>query len=224
MAPRTPYPMHEDRFFTDFKKLVRRVLDDSDDLDFAALYPARIVKWQSSDIFPSGVVDVVFISDDARQSATKVVSINNVPLVPPFPGCSYRPQVGSQCLVGWQGADERLPYVTGWLGLGGTDETNVGSGSVSIKTTSATTINSGLGHVDIVASAVNMGDATGGQTLGNQAFVTAVNALAVAIGVYAAAVAVVLPVTAPAAATLATAISAFSGALATYTTTKTKAT
>lgn len=216
--------MQEDRFFSDFKKLVRRVLDDSDDLDFAALYLARIVKWQSSSVFPSGVVDVIFISDDARQSATKVVSINNVPLAPPFPGCSYRPQVGSQCLVGWQGADERLPYVTGWLGLGGTDEVSVASSGVNVRTTNATVIDSGLGHIDVVASTVNLGDAVGGQALGNQVFVTAVNALADAIGVYAAAVAVALPVTAPAAATLATAIATFSGALASYTTTKTKAT
>lgn len=216
--------MQEDRFFTDFRKLVRRVLDDSDDLDFAALYPARIVKWQSSDIFPSGVVDVVFISDDVRQSATKVVSINNVAVVPPFPGCSYRLQVGSQCLVGWQGADERLPYAIGWLGLGGTDETNVVANSVNVRTTNATVINSGLGHIDVVASSVNLGDAVGGQALGNSTFVGAVVTLMGALATYVAAVAVVLPVTGPAATVLGNAIAAFINAAATYTTTKTKAT
>jgi len=111
----------EDRFFTNFKKCVNRVLNDADAVDYRAFYPARVVKWQSSGIFPSGVVDVVFVSDDTARSATVLQSISGVPVVPPVPGQSFVPQVGSQCLVGWQGSDERFPYAWGWLGLGGVD-------------------------------------------------------------------------------------------------------
>jgi hypothetical protein len=48
---------------------------------------------------------------------------------------SYKPQAGTQCLIGWQGADERLPYATGWLGLGGSTQTDIVAALVNLGAT-----------------------------------------------------------------------------------------
>lgn len=112
-------PMQEDRFFSAWQKIQLRVSTLTDAFNFNLLYPARVVEWESSDIFPSGLVGVVFVSDDVGQAATKLKSKKGIPVLPPVVGQRYVPKVGSQILVGWQGGDERFPYATGWLGLGG---------------------------------------------------------------------------------------------------------
>lgn len=104
--------MTEDRLFTAFKKMVQRVLTESDDVDFRALYPAKIVKWQSDGVNPSGTVDVLFDDQRLAQKSGAVI-------LPAFVGNAYVPKQGTRVLVGWQGGDERYPYIAGWLGSGG---------------------------------------------------------------------------------------------------------
>ena len=104
--------MTEDRLFTAFAKIVRRVLTESDDVDFRALYPAKIVKWQSDGVNPSGTVDVLFDDQRLAQKSGAVI-------LPAFVGNNYVPKQGTRVLVGWQGGDERYPYIAGWLGSGG---------------------------------------------------------------------------------------------------------
>lgn len=212
--------MQSDRWFSAFGGLVERVLNDKQRIDYRALYPARVIQWNESGINPSGLVDVVFINDDLAQTATKLRSKSGIPVLPTTPGLSYKPAAGTQVLIGWQGGDERYPYALAWLGLGGSSEvTQTASDAVTVTASTPVT-----GHIDVVASTVNLGDAVGGQTLANQAMVTATLAVIAAVGVYAAAVAAVLPITGPAAATLATALTAYANGIAMYTTTKTKAT
>ena len=161
--------MTSDRWFAAFGALVERVLNDKQRIDYKALYPARVVQWSESGINPSGLVDVVFINDDLAQSATKLRSKTGVPVLPTTPGLSYKPTAGTQVLIGWQGGDERYPYALAWLGLGGSSEvTQTASDAVTV--TASTPVS---GHVDVVASTVNLGDAVGGQTLANQTMVTA---------------------------------------------------
>ena len=126
---------NEDRFMTAFSSLVRRALDNDGTIDRRALYPAKVVKWETSGIFPSGTVDVVFNNDDAGESATKLQTISAVPVLPPIAGMAYKPLAGTQCLIGWQGADERLPYATGWLGLGGSSQTDIVAALVNLGAT-----------------------------------------------------------------------------------------
>lgn len=114
--------MQEDRFFTAVNKIVQRVLNEITYVDYRALYPARVIRWENSGINPSGTVDVVF--DDASLFAdgkSRLVSKTGIPVLPTTPGLAFRPTPGTRCLVGWQGADERFPYATGWLGQGGVD-------------------------------------------------------------------------------------------------------
>lgn len=112
-------PIQEDRWFSAWSKIQQRCANSATEIDYTLLYPTRVVEWEESGINPSGLVGVVFISEPA---ATKLVSKKGVPVLPPVPGQRYVPLVGSQVLVGWQGGDERYPYATGWLGLGGADE------------------------------------------------------------------------------------------------------
>lgn len=125
----------DDRFMKAFSSVVRRALDNDGAIDRRALYPAKVVKWEASGIFPSGTVDVVFNNDDAGESATKLQTISAVPVLPPFAGMAYKPLAGTQCLIGWQGADERLPYATGWLGLGGSSQTDIVAALVNLGAT-----------------------------------------------------------------------------------------
>ncbi len=190
---------NEDRFMTAFSSLVRRALDNDGTIDRRALYPAKVVKWEASGIFPSGTVDVIFNNDDAGESATKLQTISAVPVLPPIAGMAYKPLAGTQCLIGWQGADERLPYATGWLGLGGSSQT------------------------DVVALTVNLGAGTGTQFIVLQPIVGALTTVLTAVGTFATAVGVALPAVAAAAITLNTAIGTFAAGASTYITTKTKA-
>ena len=189
----------DDRFMKAFSSVVRRALDNDGTIDRRALYPAKVVKWEASGIFPSGTVDVIFNNDDAGESATKLQTISDVPVLPPVAGMAYKPQAGTQCLIGWQGADERLPYATGWLGLGGSSQT------------------------DVVALTVNLGTSVGTQVIVLQPIVTALNTVLGAVSTFAGAVAVEVPALAGAAGTLASAVAAFAAAASTYTTTRTKA-
>ena len=226
--------MTSDRWFAAFGALVERVLNDTQRIDYKALYPARVVQWSESGINPSGLVDVVFINDDLGQSATKLRSKAGIPVLPTTPGLSYKPTAGTQVLIGWQGGDERYPYALAWLGLGGSSEITQ-TASVAVTVTASTPVS---GHVDVVASTVNLGDAVGGQTLANQTMVTATGVL---IGLLGAAftasaaawtaLAALSPAMAPTATPAATAATAaatgcttWAASLSTYTTIKTKAT
>lgn len=226
--------MQSDRWFSAFGGLVERVLNDKQRIDYRALYPARVIQWNESGINPSGLVDVVFINDDLAQTATKLRSKSGIPVLPTTPGLSYKPAAGTQVLIGWQGGDERYPYALAWLGLGGSSEvTQTASDAVTVTATTPVT-----GHVDVVASTVNLGDAVGGQTLANQAMVTATGVLIGLIGAAFTASAAawtalagLSPAMAPTATPAATAATAaatgcvtWAASLATYTTTKTKAT
>jgi len=224
--------MTSDRWFAAFGALVERVLNDKQRIDYKALYPARVVQWSESGINPSGLVDVVFINDDLAQSATKLRSKTGVPVLPTTPGLSYKPTAGTQVLIGWQGGDERYPYALAWLGLGGSSEvTQTASDAVTVTATTPVT-----GHVDVVASAVNLGDATGGQRLANQTMVTATSTMLGVQAAYFSAAAtawaqlnVLIPdptfsAAAAAATAAATATTTWSASIANYTTNKTKAT
>lgn len=224
--------MNSDRWFAAFAGLVERVLNDTQRIDYRALYPARVVQWSESGINPSGLVDVVFINDDLAQSATKLRSKTGVPVLPTTPGLSYKPTAGTQVLIGWQGGDERYPYALAWLGLGGSSEvTQTASDAVTVTATTPVT-----GHVDVVASTVNLGDAAGGQRLANQTMVQATSTmLGVQAGYFSAAATawaqlnVLIPdptfsAAAAAATAAATATTTWSASIANYTTNKTKAT
>ena len=228
--------MTSDRWFAAFGALVERVLNDKQRIDYKALYPARVVQWSESGINPSGLVDVVFINDDLAQSATKLRSKTGVPVLPTTPGLSYKPTAGTQVLIGWQGGDECYPYALAWLGLGGSSEvTQTASDAVTVTASTPVT-----GHVDVVASTVNLGDATGGQPVVVQAMATALVTVFGTMAAYFTAAgfawtAVVGVLTVPAdkakaaaasaaAGAAATAIGTWIAALSTYTTTKTKAT
>lgn len=230
--------MQEDRFFVAVQKIVRRVLDDTSTIDFRLLYPARVVQWSASGINPSGLVDVVFISDDIGQVATKLRSKAGIPLLPATPGQDYVPQAGTQVLVGWQGGDERYPYAIGWLGLGGVDTvTQRASNSVVMSATGPGS------HADVTAGVggtVNLGDAVGGQPVVVQAMVTATSTLLGLMTAYftnaQTAWTAVSPLLATpadqaaataagvAAGAIATGLGVWQAALSTYTTLKTKAT
>lgn len=110
--------MSEDRWFAAWSKIQQRCANSTTEFDFGLLWPARVVEWEESGINPSGLVGVAFISEPA---ASKIGTKKGVPVLPPVVGQRYVPLVGSQVLVGWQDGDERYPYATGWLGLGGAD-------------------------------------------------------------------------------------------------------
>lgn len=110
--------MSEDRWFAAWSKIQQRCAASTTEFDFTLLYPARVVEWEASGINPSGLVGVAFISEPA---ASKIGTKKGVPVLPPVVGQRYVPLVGSQVLVGWQDGEERYPYATGWLGLGGAD-------------------------------------------------------------------------------------------------------
>lgn len=192
--------MTEDRLFSAIKAIVRRILNDSNEIDFKALYLAKVVAFSESGSTPSGTVDVNFV-DERLNSATAV------PVLPPIPGTSYKPTQGTQCLVGWYGGDETAPYATGWPGEGG-----------SLETVIAATV-----KVDVTAATVNLGAATGTQFIVLQPIVTALNTVLTAVGTFATAAGGAVPALLVPAQTLNTAISVFTSG-STYITTKAKAT
>lgn len=242
--------MQEDRFFSAFKSCVTRVLEDAAAVDYTATYAARVAAYNTDAGTPSGTVDVQFTDGIAAQ---KLVSINAVPLLPPWPGLSYVPTVGSQVVVGWLGGDERSPWAASWSGQGAvtslkvtasTDGQNTieilapaagstlniqasGSGSTADFSTGAggsTTIRAGGGgHVDVTADVVNLGAAAGTLVIVLQPIVVALTTVLTAVGSFATAVGVAVPGVAGAAVTLNTAIATFASGSSRYTTLKAKA-
>lgn len=114
-------------------------------------------------------------------------------------GYSSAPALGTQCLIGWDGYDpsERYALMASASGQAAT--------SVSIQ-----------------AATVNLGDEQG-QALANASFVTAVNTMITAISTYATTVAAAVPATAGANIALQAAYTAYGLQIATFETTKTKA-
>lgn len=81
-------------------------------VDYRALYVATVVRQRSIGGELQGV-DVIF--DDGR-----IPSIAPLPLTPAIPGTLPVLRKGTRVLIGWQGGDERYPYVAGaWQGGGG---------------------------------------------------------------------------------------------------------
>lgn len=203
--------MKEDRFFTALGSLVDRVLNDRTRPDFRALYYAKVISWQAGG-GPSGNVDVAFEDTyaDGTSGAFKLGTANGVVILPPIGGLSYKPQPGTRVLVGWQGGDERFPYVAGWVSNGGSLETMIAS---TTKT-------------DITSTLVNLGASPATAFVVIQPIVTALTTVLTAVGVFATAVGAGTANAGiiAAAVTLNTAITAFGAASATYTATKVKAT
>ena len=189
--------MVEDRFFSAFKSCVTRVLEDAAAVDYTATYTARVAAYTADAGTPSGVVDVQFTDGIAAQ---KLVSINAVPLLPPWPGVSYVPTVGSTVIVGWLGGDERSPWAAGWLGQGGCSEVDMS-----------------------VSTVLNLGATVGTLAIVVQPIVTALTTVLTAVGTFATAVGVAVPGVAAAAVTLNTAIATFASGSSSYVTIKTKA-
>lgn len=147
--------MQQDRFGKALGTVVRRILDDAATINYAQLYTARVVQWQSSGVNPSGLVDVIFDLPDLK-------SKTGIPVLPPWPGVSYQPKPGSLVVVGWLQGDERMPYATAWLGVGGVTMAELAGD-----------------RVDVTAATVNLGDATG-QVLCKSAVAVALQAFAFA--------------------------------------------
>lgn len=127
--------MQADPLIEAVRRIVRRVLDDEDRIDYRALYPGRVVVQDG----PGGQVDI--LCDDSR-----VGSKVGVPLAP-VPGSTLYLSPGTRCLLGWLGGDERFPRVfPAWDGSGG---------AVSRK-------DEATASVAIVAPAVNLGTDPGG--------------------------------------------------------------
>lgn len=191
----------------DIAKVVLGFLRESTDIDYRALYGGQI-------LFSDGEFATVQ-PDDARFGQTlsdcRVRRGDGVT-------ASLVSDSGVRCLFGWEGGDPSKRYcLTAFDGTGSVQD-------LSVQANRQIDINAGTTANLTAGTTVNLGDALGGQTLANQTMVTATATVIGAVGVYAAAVALLLPVTAPAATALATAIATYVGAVATYVTTKTKAT
>jgi hypothetical protein len=204
--------MQADPLIEAVRRIVRRVLDDEDRIDYRALYPGRVVVQDG----PGGQVDI--LCDDSR-----VGSKVGVPLAP-VPGVTLYLSPGTRCLLGWLGGDERFPRVfPAWDGSGG---------AVSRKDEAAAS-------VAIVAPAVNLGTDPGGafvmlatastaQTTLFAAFAAAMSAQAAAFAAIGAALggaaAVACAAAASASTAAATAVTTYAAAAATYIATRVKAT
>ena len=114
-------------------------------------------------------------------------------------GYSSEPAPGTACLIGWDGYDPSKRYAV-----------------------MAATSGQPATSVSVQAATVNLGDEQG-QALANASFVTAVNAMFVAVGAYATAILAVLPTSGPANTALQAALTAYQAQAATFETTKTKA-
>lgn len=99
--------MKLDRFKTAFREQVLSSMALCSEIDFKALYAARVVKQDGQQL------EVVF--DDER-----LKSKAGVPVRPSTPGQEPVFAVGTRILVGWIGGNSDAPYVAGvWLGNGG---------------------------------------------------------------------------------------------------------
>lgn len=201
--------MQEDRFFTAFGAIVDRVLNDRTRPDFRALYYAKVISWQSGG-GPSGNVDVQFEDTFATGApgSFRLGSANGVAILPSIGGLSYKPVPGTRVLVGWQGGDERYPYVAGWVSNGGALE-------VLLASTTKT---------DITSLLVNLGTAPATAFVVLQPIVSALTTVLTAVGTFATAAGAAVPALFVPAQQLNTAIGVFVAGSSTYVATRVKAT
>lgn len=207
----------------DIAKVVLGFLRESTDIDYRALYGGQI-------LFSDGEFATVQ-PDDARFGQTlsdcRVRRGDGVT-------ASLVSDSGVRCLFGWEGGDPSKRYcLTAFDGTGSVQD-------LSVQANRQIDINAGTTANLTAGTTVNLGDALGGQTLANQAMVSATATILALMQTYYAqtktawpGVAALLPMggakdAANNAAAIATALDSallsWAAALATYTTTKTKAT
>ncbi len=207
----------------DIAKVVLGFLRESTDIDYRALYGGQI-------LFSDGEFATVQ-PDDARFGQTlsdcRVRRGDGVT-------ASLVSDSGVRCLFGWEGGDPSKRYcLTAFDGTGSVQD-------LSVQANRQIDINAGTTANLTAGTTVNLGDAVGGQTLANQAMVSATATLLGLMTAYFTNAQVAWTAVAPllgsptdqaaataagvAATATATALGTWLGALSTYTTTKTKAT
>ncbi len=207
----------------DIAKVVLGFLRESTDIDYRALYGGQI-------LFSDGEFATVQ-PDDARFGQTlsdcRVRRGDGVT-------ASLVSDSGVRCLFGWEGGDPSKRYcLTAFDGTGSVQD-------LSVQANRQIDINAGTTANLTAGTTVNLGNAVGGQTLANQAMVTATATVLALMQTYYAqtrtawpGVAALLPAgdaktaannAAAIAIALDSALLSWAAALATYTTTKTKAT
>lgn len=99
--------MRLDRFKDAIREQVLSILAERSDIDFKALYAARVVKQDGQQL------EVLFDDERLRSKA-------GIPLRPATPGQVPVFANGTRVLVGWIDGKEEAPYIVGvWLGNGG---------------------------------------------------------------------------------------------------------
>ena len=207
----------------DIAKVVLGFLRESTDIDYRALYGGQI-------LFSDGEFATVQ-PDDARFGQTlsdcRVRRGDGVT-------ASLVSDSGVRCLFGWEGGDPSKRYcLTAFDGTGSVQD-------LSVQANRQIDINAGTTANLTAGTTVKLGDAVGGQTLANQAMVSATATVLALMQTYYAqtrtawpGVAALLPAgdaktaannAAAIAIALDSALLSWAAALATYTTTKTKAT
>lgn len=207
----------------DIAKVVLGFLRESTDIDYRALYGGQI-------LFSDGEFATVQ-PDDARFGQTlsdcRVRRGDGVT-------ASLVSDSGVRCLFGWEGGDPSKRYcLTAFDGTGSVQD-------LSVQANRQIDINAGTTANLTAGTTVNLGNAVGGQTLANQAMVSATATVLALMQTYYAqtrtawpGVAALLPAgdaktaannAAAIAIALDSALLSWAAALATYTTTKTKAT
>ena len=207
----------------DIAKVVLGFLRESTDIDYRALYGGQI-------LFSDGEFATVQ-PDDSRFGQTlsdcRVRRGDGVT-------ASLVSDSGVRCLFGWEGGDPSKRYcLTAFDGTGSVQD-------LSVQANRQIDINAGTTANLTAGTTVNLGNAVGGQTLANQAMVSATATVLALMQTYYAqtrtawpGVAALLPAgdaktaannAAAIAIALDSALLSWAAALATYTTTKTKAT
>ncbi len=207
----------------DIAKVVLGFLRESTDIDYRALYGGQI-------LFSDGEFATVQ-PDDARFGQTlsdcRVRRGDGVT-------ASLVSDSGVRCLFGWEGGDPSKRYcLTAFDGTGSVQD-------LSVQANRQIDINAGTTANLTAGTTVNLGNAVGGQTLANQAMVSATATLLGLMTAYFTNAQVAWTAVAPllgsptdqaaataagvAAGAIATGLGTWLTALSTYTTTKTKAT
>lgn len=207
----------------DIAKVVLGFLRESTDIDYRALYGGQI-------LFSDGEFATVQ-PDDARFGQTlsdcRVRRGDGVT-------ASLVSDSGVRCLFGWEGGDPSKRYcLTAFDGTGSVQD-------LSVQANRQIDINAGTTANLTAGTTVNLGNAVGGQTLANQAMVSATATLLGLMTAYFTNAQVAWTAVAPllgsptdqaaataagvAAEAIATGLGTWLGTLSTYTTTKTKAT
>lgn len=187
-----------DTLIEDVEKVVSGVIRRSKAIDFKALYGGVV-------LFSDGDRATVQ-PDDERLGQTLAQCRVRRP-----DGMTVLPLAdsGVRCLIGWEGGDPEKRYCL--VGFDGTGTTT------DIKLNAST-------QIDIVSALVNLGASPAADFVTKQPLVTNLNTVLGAIDTFADAVGTAIPALATPAATLHTAILAFTSASASYSTTKVKAT